>query len=245
MKDYAVCSSYCSCCFQVAILTRWKEQYCGGVLIDPYHVLTAAHCLRRKGKRRRVLVRVAEYDLSEPEGHERDLRVNKDFVHEDFDLDTIDSDIAVLRLRNPVAPSHRVSYACVPTAEEVLPNSTPCYAVGWGKTRDTDLFGTHVLREARVPLVGREKCQHAFEYDITANQMCAGYRRGGVDTCAGDSGGPLMCQIERDGVQRWAVYGVTSFGEGCGDRGKYGIYTKVANFAPWIQSIQDAANSRE
>lgn len=209
------------------------------MLIGPYHVLTAAHCLRRKGRKRRVRVRISEYDLSEHEGGERDLRVAQDYVHRDFDLDTIDSDIALLRLRTPVIQATNLAYACVPKAEEILPIHTHCYAVGWGKMRDTDLFGAHVLRQARVPLVGDDKCQHAFDYDITENQMCAGYRKGGVDTCAGDSGGPLMCELERDGVRRWVVYGVTSFGEGCGDRGKFGIYTKVTNFASWIQNIVD------
>ena len=218
----------------MAILTRFHEQYCGGVLIAPQYVLTAAHCVRKNGRRRRVLIRVGEYDLSKDEGPEIDFRPEHDHVHHDFDADTIDSDIAVLKLRTPVEMSKYIKYVCVPEVNDTLPVNTLCYAVGWGKMKETHLFGTDVLREAPVPIVSPERCQAAFDYVITDNQMCAGYKRGGIDTCAGDSGGPLMCEIEKNGVKRWYVYGVTSFGEGCGDRGKFGIYTRVTNFSDWV-----------
>ncbi len=182
------------------------------------------------------MVRVGEYDLSEYEGTEMDVRIAKDVVHQDFDIETIDSDIALLKLKTPVHNMTNLGYACVPDADDMLPTDTLCYAIGWGKMKDTHLFGADLLREARVPIVSRRQCKGAFEYDITPNQMCAGYSRGGVDTCAGDSGGPLMCQIKKNGRNRWHVYGVTSFGEGCGDKGKYGIYTRVNNFSKWIHN---------
>ncbi len=206
------------------------------MLIAPQWVVTAAHCIRRKGKRRKATVRIGEYDLSEYDGLEADFRIGSDYVHHDFDIETIDSDIALLKLKTPVYNMPHIGYACVPTTTDVLPTNTLCYAVGWGKMKNTHLFGADILREARVPLVEQKTCEQAFEYDITPNQMCAGYTRGGVDTCAGDSGGPLMCQIHKDGETKWYVYGVTSFGEGCGEKGKYGIYTKVINFSKWIQN---------
>ena len=184
-----------------------------------------------------MLVRTGEYDLSTNEGSETTQRIETDFVHDGFDIDTIDNDIALLKLRNPIPPSASVNFACVPDTSDVLPPNTLCYAVGWGKMKDTHLFGADVLREAQVPLVSNKRCSDAFDYEITSNQMCAGFNNGGVDTCAGDSGGPLMCQIEKDGVSRWYVYGVTSFGEGCGDKGKYGIYTRVTNFVEWIRAV--------
>ena len=206
-------------------------------MIAPGWVLTAAHCVRKKGRRRRVLIRTGEYDLSEHEESEVTHRIATDFVHDGFDIDTIDNDIALLKLRNPVPPSASVNYACVPDSTDILPPKTLCYAIGWGKMKDTHLFGADVLREAQVPLVDNQKCSDAFDYEITSNQMCAGYNKGGVDTCAGDSGGPLMCEIVKDSVARWYVYGVTSFGEGCGDKGKFGIYTRVTNFVEWIRAV--------
>ena len=61
--------------------------------------------------------------------------------------------------------------------------------------------------------------------------FCAGYKEGRIDSCAGDSGGPLLCKKGN----RWTIWGVTSFGEGCGKQGFYGIYAKVPNYTDWIK----------
>jgi secreted trypsin-like serine protease len=72
------------------------------------------------------------------------------------------------------------------------------------------------------------------EYQITGNMFCAGYRRGRKDSCAGDSGGPLMCKTANG---KWTVFGITSFGEGCGKKGKFGIYAKLSNYVRWIKKV--------
>lgn len=64
--------------------------------------------------------------------------------------------------------------------------------------------------------------------------FCAGYRNGKIDTCSGDSGGGLFCPPEKGG---WTIQGITSFGEGCGKRGKYGIYVVVRNYIDWIKDV--------
>lgn len=66
--------------------------------------------------------------------------------------------------------------------------------------------------------------------------LCAGniQEQKRVDSCQGDSGGPLMC--ERPG-ESWVVYGVTSWGYGCGVKDSPGVYTKVSSFVPWIKSV--------
>ena len=86
----------------------------------------------------------------------------------------------------------------------------------------------------QIPIVSKSECNNVYkDYYISENMFCAGYQGGRIDTCAGDSGGPLLCQ--KDG--RWTIYGITSFGEGCGQQGKYGIYAKVPNFTKWIESV--------
>jgi secreted trypsin-like serine protease len=69
---------------------------------------------------------------------------------------------------------------------------------------------------------------------VTDNMICSGKLATKRDTCQGDSGGPLFSKLP-DG--RFVQVGITSWGEGCGqsERGLYGIYTRVAKFAPWVE----------
>ena len=88
-----------------------------------------------------------------------------------------------------------------------------------------------------MPLVSPKRCQKVFDYHINKTQVCAGYRRGGIDACAGDSGGPLLCPKTVGGETLWFITGITSYGEGCGRRGKYGIYTRVTSYKDWIAEV--------
>ena len=184
-----------------------------------------------------MFVRVGEHELQVEHKNEVDMRVQNDFPHKHFDYVNITNDIALLKLKNPHRIKGNVQYACLPEKGEELPDGTMCWTVGWGKERNIHLFGSHVLKEAQVPIVHKRKCRKAFTYPIDDRQICAGYKKGGVDSCAGDSGGPLLCPKVVNGVERYVVYGVTSYGEGCGQKGKYGIYTKVAHYLKWINRI--------
>uniref|UniRef100_A0A8I3WWH4 HGF activator n=1 Tax=Callithrix jacchus TaxID=9483 RepID=A0A8I3WWH4_CALJA len=88
------------------------------------------------------------------------------------------------------------------------------------------------LREALVPLVADHKCSSPEVYgaDISPNMLCAGYFDCKSDACQGDSGGPLAC--EKNGVAY--LYGIISWGDGCGRLHKPGVYTRVANYVDWI-----------
>lgn len=92
------------------------------------------------------------------------------------------------------------------------------------------------LQQAAVPLLPRRRCAERYQGRFTGRMLCAGSLHGHsrVDSCQGDSGGPLVC--ERPGAS-WAVYGVTSWGYGCGAKGSPGVYTKVSAFVPWIKSV--------
>lgn len=81
-------------------------------------------------------------------------------------------------------------------------------------------------------------CRSVYiDYKITSNMFCAGYRRGRMDSCAGDSGGPLLCKDPEKSDHPWTIFGITSFGEGCGKRGKYGIYARLSNYVHWIAKV--------
>lgn len=222
--------------FQVAIL-KWNEQFCGGTLIAPQWVITAAHCVRKKKKRRRISLMIGEHNMKVKDKGERPIKVARGYTHPQYDFDTITNDIALLKLEKPVTESDSVGFACLPEAKDKLKERHLCYILGWGKEKSTDIHGSDVLREAQVPLVKKKTCQRSFNYPIYETQVCAGKKHGGTDSCAGDSGGPLLCPKYKNGVKQWIVYGVTSYGEGCGEKKKFGIYTKVRKYLDWINKV--------
>lgn len=92
-----------------------------------------------------------------------------------------------------------------------------------------------------MPIVSKATCKRAYPFiAITNNMFCAGYRNGGIDTCSGDSGGGFLC-LPKKKQYGWTVQGITSFGESCGKRGKYGIYTDVRKYLPWIRRIMKSS----
>lgn len=213
--------------WQVMILNKYYEPFCGGTLIHPQFVLTAAHCVRH-----RLYVRAGEHDMITDEGNEQEQRVIKTIIHPEYDVETVDSDIALLKLRKPFKMTKYVSVACLPPPNQVREVDSLGTILGWGKRKDTAFVGSEVLHQAQVPIVSHRDCKRVYEdYFISDNMICAGYKRGRVDSCAGDSGGPLLFENKN----KWFIYGITSFGEGCGKKKKYGIYAKVPNFVKWIK----------
>ncbi|XP_028041354.1 trypsin-3 [Bombyx mandarina] len=217
--------------WQVAVLNRFKEAFCGGTLVSLRWVVTAAHCVRR-----RLYVRLGEHDLLLRNYGELEMKVTEAVVHPRYDPDTVINDVAMLRLPTSARPDLGHGIACLPNTHQSLPPHTSCIILGWGKKRPTDVHGTRVLHEAQVSTIQQGVCRRSYwQYAITDDMVCAG--RGRRDSCAGDSGGPLLC---RDRSNRYVLQGITSFGDGCGKRGKYGIYTRTAGYVTWIKDVMNS-----
>lgn len=99
----------------------------------------------------------------------------------------------------------------------------------------------HIKFDFQIPVVNRDVCKRSYkQFLLTANMFCAGWPSGSADTCAGDSGGGLMCRInEKKRSSPYTVQGITSFGDGCGRKNKYGIYTMVYNYRTWIKYVME------
>ncbi|XP_029879241.1 hepatocyte growth factor activator isoform X3 [Aquila chrysaetos chrysaetos] len=109
----------------------------------------------------------------------------------------------------------------------------PQYSVFNPTEHDIDISGySHVLQETLIPIIPDEKCRSPEIYgtEMTENMFCAGYFDSKSDACQGDSGGPLAC--ENDEI--CYLYGVISWGDGCGRVNKPGVYTRVTNYVNWI-----------
>jgi secreted trypsin-like serine protease len=218
--------------WQVALVRGYmtsRSQFCGGSLVAPGVVLTAAHCVdnaivQNNPARLDIVAGTPVFE----EGGER-IKARAIFVHPQWDPTSSDYDAAIVVLTGPSTMA-----APIRVDPQPVQPATEAWVTGWGAIREGGV-GSPDLLGARVPVVDTTTCnqQESYNNAITPQMLCAGQREGGVDSCQGDSGGPLSAGAGPSA----RLIGIVSWGEGCARRLKYGVYTRVSSVAPWIQSF--------
>ncbi|NXM09142.1 TMPS5 protease, partial [Tyrannus savana] len=254
--------------WQVSVC-QGSQHRCGGSVLAREWIITAAHCVHRyplptllspqpsvpaalgsghavfcvlpsssrlQGSAWRVFAGIVTHGSLRQEAG---VPVQEVVHHPLYNHNSLDYDIALMKLREPLNFSAAIRAVCLPPSHQDLLQGTQCWVSGWGYTTPDQAQVAGTLQEALVPLIGTRRCNSSCMYPggLTARMLCAGHARGQVDACQGDSGGPLVCW---DG-STWRLVGIVSWGQGCAEPNHPGVYTNVAQLLPWIYQVTEVS----
>lgn len=232
-------------------------QFCGSTLINRQWILTASHCVdsdtedEMKKKVKMICGQKNLLNALKKNGQRAMLNISRVIKHKDYDVPagTTNNDIALIKLAEPIPDfTDDIHPACLPTrpvhtggdTRNKQNNRRVCFVGGYGHLQSNQQAtengpqigaGSDDARQVDVEVYTLDECKRKMAgYYISDKMICAGFDMGGKDSCQGDSGGPFICSENNT----WVLYGDVSWGAGCADAGKPGIYANVHAFKDWI-----------
>ncbi|KAH9514780.1 Trypsin-1 [Bulinus truncatus] len=218
------------------MVTSPTFHFCGGSLVKnlvgEYFLITAAHCVYHETRPSRYEAHCGIHDRSDGnEPHRSVVYFSALTRHSLYDDWTIDYDIAIFKVSTAVPTNNYISAVCLPN--EGWFEGEKAIVAGWG-TLTAGGDSPYKLHQVQKPIKSRDTCEQRYGVgSISPRMLCAGLPQGGVDSCQGDSGGPLYTYREN----RWTLTGIVSWGYGCAEAGRPGVYADVIELKDWINSI--------
>ncbi|XP_078098054.1 serine protease 27-like [Mustelus asterias] len=222
--------------WQVSIeLALENKHFCGGVIINEFWIVTAAHCFMPPITQslQEIVVVIGLNKQLTPETWVHYSNPRSIILHEGFDEETGANDLALVRVSERIIFGRYAMPVCFPNDEIFFGNIwIDCQITGWMKTGEDT---TDTLQEAPVRIISFRKCNATvFGGNLQPTMMCMDFDEDETIGCHLDSGGPLVCKVNE--TQQYFLIGSVSWVSDCEKRWP-GVFTVTKSYLNWIERI--------